>query len=302
MMQIGFVGLGKMGGFMVEKLALDGHTPVGFDLSPDTRALINAKNIKTVDSIDKLIDSLESPKIIWLMIPAGKPVDNAVDELKSKLSPGDIVIDGGNSFYKDSLRHYNILKEAGINFLDVGTSGGIWGLEIGYCVMIGGDKNIYEHCEPIFRSLAPEKGYIYIGSSGSGHFVKMIHNGIEYGLMQAYAEGFEIMHASDYNVDLPAVADLWGKGSVVRSWLLELLHNALKDDKHLSSIKGFVEDSGEGRWTVAEAIEKSIPAPVITSSLMARFRSRQEESYGAKILAALRHQFGGHSLKNVKKD
>ncbi|MEP7147137.1 MAG: phosphogluconate dehydrogenase (NAD(+)-dependent, decarboxylating) [bacterium] len=296
-MQIGFIGLGKMGAFMVQRLMNDDHQVLVYDRSPERVKEMEDKGATGANTVEEFVSKLTSPKLIWLMIPSGEPVNTVINSLKSLLSKDDIIIDGGNSFYKDSVRHYNELKEFGINFLDVGTSGGVWGLQIGYCVMIGGDKNIFEHCEPIFKSLAPPEGYKYIGPSGSGHYVKMVHNGIEYGMMQSYAEGFELMHASDYNIDLPGVANLWGKGSVVRSWLLELLADALKDDKDLKAIKDFVEDSGEGRWTVIDGIEKSIPLHVITESLYARFRSRQEESFGAKILAALRNEFGGHNIQ-----
>ncbi|MEO8210134.1 MAG: phosphogluconate dehydrogenase (NAD(+)-dependent, decarboxylating), partial [bacterium] len=296
-MQIGFIGLGKMGAFMVERLLNDGHEVVVYNRSPDKTKEIEAKGATGTYSIEELVSKLTKPKVVWMMIPSGDPVQQLIGSLIPLLSKGDIIIDGGNSYYKDSVRRFNELKNVGINYLDVGTSGGIWGLKIGYCVMIGGEKKVYEHCQPIFKSLAPAEGYKYIGASGSGHYVKMIHNGIEYGMMQAYAEGFELMHASDYDIDLEGVANLWGHGSVVRSWLLELLTDALKDDKDLKAIKDFVEDSGEGRWTVLDGIEKSIPLPVITESLFVRFRSRQEESFGAKILAALRNEFGGHSIQ-----
>jgi len=295
-MKLGIIGLGKMGAFMAERLLREGHEVVANNRSPDKTKLIEAKGAEGAYSLEELVNKLESPRVIWMMVPSGETVQNMIDSLIPLISKGDIIIDGGNSYYKDSVRRYNQLKELGINYLDTGTSGGIWGLQIGYCVMVGGDKNIFEYCEPIFKSLAPVDGYKHIGASGSGHYVKMIHNGIEYGMMQAYAEGFELMHASDYNIDLQGVSKLWNKGSVVRSWLLELLENALIDDKDLKGIKDFVEDSGEGRWTVLDGIEKSVPLPVITDSLFARFRSRQEESYGAKILAALRNEFGGHAI------
>ena len=295
-MKLGIIGLGKMGAFMAERLLREGHEVVANNRSPDKIKLIEAKGAEGAYSLEELVNKLESPRVIWMMVPSGETVQNMIDSLIPLISKGDIIIDGGNSYYKDSVRRYNQLKELGIKYLDTGTSGGIWGLQIGYCVMVGGDKNIFEYCEPIFKSLAPVDGYKHIGASGSGHYVKMIHNGIEYGMMQAYAEGFELMHASDYNIDLQGVSKLWNKGSVVRSWLLELLENALIDDKDLKGIKDFVEDSGEGRWTVLDGIEKSVPLPVITDSLFARFRSRQEESYGAKILAALRNEFGGHAI------
>lgn len=295
-MQIGFIGLGKMGAFMVERLLNDGHEVVVYNRSPEKTKEIEKKGAIGTYSLEELAGKLNKPKLLWMMIPSGETVQQMIGSLVPLLSKDDIIIDGGNSYYKDSVRRSSELKELGINYLDVGTSGGIWGLKIGYCVMIGGEKKIFEHCEPIFKSLAPSDGYKYIGASGSGHYVKMIHNGIEYGMMQAYAEGFELMHASDYNIDLEGVANLWGKGSVVRSWLLELLTDALKDNKDLKDIKDYVEDSGEGRWTVLDGIEKSIPLPVITESLFMRFRSRQAESFGGKILAALRNEFGGHNI------
>ena len=299
-MKLGLIGLGKMGGFMTERLLNDKHEVVVFDLNSDTVNNSVKKGAIGSKSIEELVSKLEKPRIVWIMVPSGKPVDETIDKLTKVMEKGDIIIDGGNSHYKDSVVRGKALAEKGFNFLDAGISGGIWGLKIGYCTMVGGDEKIFKHCEPIFKTLAPPNGYKYIGKSGAGHFVKMVHNGIEYGLMEAYAEGFEIMHASDYNVDLAGVANLWGQGSVVRSWLLELLADALKPDKDLSAIKDYVADSGEGRWTVDEAIDKNIPAPVITQSLLVRLRSRQEESYGAKILAALRNEFGGHAVKKEK--
>jgi len=295
--KLGLIGLGRMGAFMAERLLKDGHEVVAYNRSPDKIKAIEEKGAQGAYSLEELVKKLETHRVIWLMVPSGETVENTIDTLITMISKGDIIIDGGNSFYKDSVRRYNKLKELDINFLDVGTSGGIWGLKEGYCVMVGGDKKIFEHCETIFKTLAPPEGYMYIGASGSGHYVKMIHNGIEYGMMQAYAEGFELMHASTYDINLQKVAHLWGRGSVVRSWLLELLDGALKEDKDLKDIKDYVEDSGEGRWTVMDGIEKSIPLPVITESLFVRFRSRQEESYGAKILAALRNEFGGHAVQ-----
>ena len=235
-MQIGFIGLGKMGAFMVERLLKDGHEVVVYNRTHDKIKEIEKKGAVGSYSLEELIEKLTGPKLVWMMIPSGEIVTNMIESLVPLLSKGDILIDGGNSYYKDSVRRFNELKDLEINYLDVGTSGGIWGLQIGYCVMIGGEKKIFEHCEPIFKSLAPPEGYKYIGASGSGHYVKMVHNGIEYGMMQAYAEGFELMHASDYNIDLEGVAGLWGKGSVVRSWLLELLTDALKDDKDLKAL------------------------------------------------------------------
>lgn len=299
-MKLGLIGLGKMGAFMTERLLNDKHEVVVYDLNSDAIKDSVKKGATGSKSIEDLVSKLQKPRIVWIMVPSGKPVDDTIDKLTKVLEKDDIIIDGGNSHYKDSVVRGKALADKGINFLDAGISGGIWGLKIGYCTMVGGDEKIFKHCEPIFKTLAPPNGYKYIGKSGAGHFVKMVHNGIEYGLMEAYAEGFEIMHASDYNVDLAGVANLWGQGSVVRSWLLELLVDALKPDKDLSTIKDYVADSGEGRWTVDEAIERNIPAPVITQSLLVRFRSRQEESYGAKILAALRNEFGGHAVKKEK--
>ncbi len=295
-MKLGIIGLGKMGGFMTERLLKDKHSVVAYDISKETVNKISQLGAEGAFRLDELVKKLEPPRVFWMMVPAGEPVQQTIDDLMPLLSKGDIIIDGGNSYYKDSRERASALKERNIHYLDAGTSGGVWGLKEGYCIMVGGEKEIFEYCEPIFKTLAPPEGYKYIGSSGAGHFVKMIHNGIEYGLMQAYAEGFEIMNASDYKIDLPGVARLWGRGSVVRSWLLELLSDALSKDPDLSSIKGYVQDSGEGRWTVAEAIDRNIPAPVITDSLLVRLRSRQDESYSAKILAALRNEFGGHAV------
>jgi 6-phosphogluconate dehydrogenase len=269
-----------------------------YNRSPEKTREIEKKGAVGTYSFEELCNKLDKPKLIWMMIPSGEVITDMLANIVPLLSAGDIIVDGGNSYYKDSVRRFDELGRSGINYLDVGTSGGIWGLKIGYCVMIGGEKKVFEYCEPVFKSLAPPDGYKYIGASGSGHYVKMVHNGIEYGMMQAYAEGFELMHASDYDIDIESVANLWGKGSVVRSWLLELLADALKDDRDLKDIKDYVEDSGEGRWTVLDGIEKSIPLPVITESLFMRFRSRQEESFGAKILAALRNEFGGHKIHN----
>jgi 6-phosphogluconate dehydrogenase len=299
-MQLGIIGLGKMGANMTERLILDKHEVVVYDI--DARAVKGVQQYGAVpsSSLEDFVKKLAQPRVIWLMVPAGKITQDTIDKIAPYLFRGDIIIDGGNSYYKDSKRRAGELEKLGINFLDCGTSGGVWGLKEGYCIMVGGEEKIFSHCEPIFKTLAPKDGYKYFGPSGSGHFVKMIHNGIEYGLMQSYAEGFEIMHASDYNIDLASVANLWGKGSVVRSWLLELLADALAKGNDLSDIKGYVDDSGEGRWTIAEAFEKNVPVPVITDSLFVRFRSRQEDSFSAKILAALRNEFGGHAVKKEK--
>lgn len=298
-MKLGIIGLGKMGGNMSERLLKDKHEVVAFDLNIDSVNNIVGMGGKGAKSIEDLINQLEPPRVIWMMVPAGTPVQNTIDKLVHILNEGDIIIDGGNSNFRDSKLRAHYLNEKGIKFLDAGTSGGVWGLEEGYCIMVGGDENSFKYCESIFKTLAPPGGYLYTGPSGSGHYIKMIHNGIEYGLMQAYAEGFEIMNNSDYDIDLAKVAKLWGHGSVVRSWLLDLLTDVLENNK-LEGIEGYVPDSGEGRWTIAEAIEKNVPAPIITNSLFVRLRSRQKESFSAKILAALRNEFGGHAVK-IKK-
>lgn len=296
-MKLGIIGLGKMGANMTERLLKGKHNVVVYDLNIESVRNSEKKGAEGSDTIEGLVKKLNKPRVIWIMVPSGKPVQSTIEKLTSLLDKGDIIIDGGNSFYKDSKNRSEALIKNGIYFLDAGTSGGIWGLKEGYCIMVGGEEKIFKHCEPIFKTLAPEGGYKYTGQSGAGHYVKMIHNGIEYGLMEAYAEGFEIMHASEYNIDLAGVAKLWGNGSVVRSWILELLADALNNNKGLEEIKDYVEDSGEGRWTVAEAIEKNIPAPVITDSLLVRLRSRQKESYSAKVLAVLRNEFGGHNIR-----
>jgi 6-phosphogluconate dehydrogenase len=297
-MKLGFVGLGKMGGNMVQRLLRDKHSIVAYARTPETVKNIEKKGAIGSTSLQDIVDKLQKPRIIWLMVPAGKATEETIRNLSPLLEEGDILVDGGNSFYKDSIRRAMELKNKGIAFLDVGTSGGIWGLKIGYCMMIGGDKDIFEKLKPVFSTLAPDKGFAHVGPNGAGHFVKMVHNGIEYAMLQGYAEGFEIMNArKEFNIDLHAIAGLWNNGSVIRSWLLELAENAFEKDPHLESIKGFVEDSGEGRWTVAEAIEQDVPAPVITLSLLERFRSRQDESFGAKVIAALRNEFGGHSVR-----
>ena len=299
-MKIGFVGLGKMGGRMVERLMQGGHEIVAYD--PVEQALKEAveKGAIAAHTPQEVIDKLDGPRAIWIMVPSGRPTEETIDTLSSLLEKGDLLIDGGNSFYKDSIRRAKTCQEKGIGFLDAGTSGGIWGLEIGYCLMVGGEKADFKNVEPILKTLAPEDGYAHVGPSGAGHFVKMVHNGIEYALLQGYAEGFEIMQAKKrFNLDLEAIAHLWNQGSVVRSWLLELAEEAFKKDPRLTSIKDYVEDSGEGRWTVIEAMEKDVPAPLITLSLLERFRSRQKESFSAKVIAALRDEFGGHGFKKA---
>lgn len=296
-MKIGFVGLGKMGGFMVERLLNDGHHVVVYDISEEN--IEKAANIGAEKStgLKNLAEKLEDRKVIWLMVPAGDPVDQTIAELKQYLNKGDVIIDGGNSFWRDSVKRAEDLKGSQIQYIDCGTSGGVWGLQNGYCLMYGGVKEACDYAEPVFKSLAPENGYIYCGGSGSGHLVKMVHNGIEYGMMQAYAEGFEIMKNAPFDIDLKNVADTWMHGSVVRSWLLELTSNALDKDQDLDDIEDYVSDSGEGRWTVQTAIDFDVPAHVITASLFTRFQSRQKSSYAMKLLAALRNQFGGHEVK-----
>jgi 6-phosphogluconate dehydrogenase len=293
-MKIGFIGLGRMGGNMVERLLKSGHEPVVYDMSKDAVKLSEKNGAKGAESLKDMVTKLPARKVVWLMVPSGKAVDDSIDGLEGHLMKGDIIIDGGNSNYKDSQARALKLKEKNILFIDCGTSGGIWGLENGYSIMTGGDKEANEYAFPIFKALAPEGGYTYCGESGAGHFVKMVHNGIEYGLMQSYAEGFEILQKSPFKINLEAVAKGWRYGSVVRSWLLDLLVDALKNDPKLTQIKDYVQDSGEGRWTAEAAIELGVPAHVITSSLYNRFRSQQDESFAMKILATLRNEFGGH--------
>jgi 6-phosphogluconate dehydrogenase len=302
-MELGMIGLGRMGGNMAQRLINGGHQVVAYDPVIEAVEAIVKKGSTGALSYADLVSKLTRPRAIWLMVPAGEPTETAISTLAAELSPGDIVIDGGNSNYKDSIRRAAVLAEKGLVFLDVGTSGGVWGLKEGYCLMVGGDSEAFRHLEPIFQTLAPspQQGYGHMGQSGSGHFVKMVHNGIEYGLMQSYAEGFELMQAKqEFNLDLKHIAELWRYGSVVRSWLLDLVAAALQKDPRLENIQGYVEDSGEGRWTVQESIELAVPAPVITQSLQARFRSRQVQPFGVKLLAALRQQFGGHAVKKAK--
>jgi 6-phosphogluconate dehydrogenase len=290
-MKLGMVGLGRMGGNMTKRLLADGHEVATYARSeaPD----------RTADSLPELVEQLEHPRVVWLMIPAGAPTEGAFQELQGLLEQGDTIVDGGNSNFRDSQRRANQAAEKGIRFLDAGVSGGIWGLTEGYCLMVGGDAEAVKTVEPAFLTLAPKDGYAHVGPSGAGHFTKMVHNGIEYGLMQAYAEGFEILEASEFDLDLTQIAGIWRYGSVVRSWLLELLRNAFEQEgAGLERIAGYVEDSGEGRWTIFEAINASVPAPAISAALYARFASRQEESFAAKVNAALRNQFGGHAVKS----
>jgi 6-phosphogluconate dehydrogenase len=297
-MELGLIGLGRMGANMAQRLLDGGHRIVAYDRNADAVRDVEKAGAVGASSLEELVAKLSPPRAVWLMVPAGAPVEQTIHSLAPLLSPDDAIIDGGNSYYKDSVRRAESLKEQRLHFLDAGTSGGIWGLKIGYCLMIGGEQKVFQRLEPIFRTLAPEEGYAYVGPSGAGHFVKMVHNGIEYGLLQAYAEGFELLHTFSHELDLARLARLWNHGSVVRSWLLELAEKALTSDPGLTSIKGYVDDSGEGRWTVLEGVEKGVPLPVITLSLLSRFRSRQEESFGAKVIAALRREFGGHAVKS----
>lgn len=299
-MKVGFIGLGKMGGFMIQRLMKDGHEIVVFDLSKEAVSKAAEEGANPSKSLEDLISKLPERKIVWFMVPAGKPVDITIDTLQSLLKSNDIIIDGGNSFWKDTQARAKRLKEKNIHYLDCGVSGGVWGLKNGYSLMSGGEKEPSEYVYPIYKTLAPENGYTYCGESGSGHFVKMVHNGIEYGMMQSYAEGLEILEKSPFNLDLKSVANGWRFSSVIRSWLLDLIVNALEDDPKLEKIKDYVPDSGEGRWTAQAAIEFGVPAHVITSSLYNRFQSQQEESFAMKVLSALRNQFGGHAVKMKK--
>jgi 6-phosphogluconate dehydrogenase len=304
-MQLGFIGLGRMGGNMVRRLVRDGHQVVAYNRTVEKAVELAGEeqaaghDIAAAESVAELVSKLDKPRIAWIMVPAGAATEAQIAELVEHLEPGDTIVDGGNTNFHDDVRRHAELAKRGIRYVDAGVSGGIWGLKIGFCLMVGGDREAVEPLEPAFRSLAPVDGYLHAGPPGFGHYVKMIHNGIEYGLMQAYAEGFEIMHASEYPLDLAAISDLWNHGSVVRSWLLELATDAFrKGGEDLGELKGWVADSGEGRWTVQEAIDRDVPAPVITLSLQTRFRSRQDDSYGAKVLAALRNEFGGHEVKS----
>ena len=296
-MQIGFVGLGRMGLNMVTRLLRGGHTVVAYDRSADAVARAEAAGAKGVTTLEGLIDALAAPRAVWVMVPSGDPTESTVSALGRLLSAGDTVVDGGNTNFHDDVRRAQVLATKQVEYVDAGTSGGIWGLQEGYCLMVGGKQDVCTRLEPIFLTLAPKDGYLRVGGHGAGHYVKMIHNGIEYGLMQAYAEGFELMHESDYTIDLAAVASLWNHGSVVRSWLLELAARALAEDADLSALKGYVEDSGEGRWTLHEAIDRGVPLPVMTAALFTRFRSRGDNPFSERMLAALRNQFGGHAVK-----
>ena len=302
-MELGMIGLGRMGGNMTQRLLRAGHRVVVYDPQVEAVHSLTREGAAGADSLHDLIEQLTPPRAVWVMVPAGEATASAIDTLADSLSPGDTVIDGGNSNYKDSIRRAETLAGKGLSFLDAGTSGGIWGLAEGYSMMIGGDEAAFRRLEPIFQSLAPgpDRGYGHVGPAGAGHFVKMVHNGIEYGLMQAYAEGFELMNAKqELNLDMAQISQIWRYGSVVRSWLLDLTAAALEEDPGLDALQAYVEDSGEGRWTVQESIDLNVPTPVISLSLQARFRSRQDQPFGAKLLAAMRNQFGGHAVRKAE--
>jgi 6-phosphogluconate dehydrogenase len=300
-MQIGFIGLGRMGGNMVHRILRDsGHEVIAWDPSSDAVGTAAGHGAKAAESLTDLVARLEPPRHVWMMVPAGEPTQQTFEALLEHLDAGDLIVDGGNSRWTDSKVRAAHAGERGLEFVDVGTSGGIWGLDVGYCMMVGGTQEAVARLAPILDVLAPPDGWGHMGPSGAGHYVKMVHNGVEYGLMQAYAEGFEIMHSSEYDLDLRAISHLWNQGSVVRSWLCELAERAFAaEGNDLADLRGYVDDSGEGRWTVFESIDRDVPAPVITLALMARFYSRQDESYAAKVLAALRNQFGGHPVKKA---
>jgi len=297
-MDVAMVGLGRMGGNMARRLLLGGHRVVVWNRTYAKAEELGAEGAEPVKELADVVKALQAPRAIWIMLPYGDATQAAIDELTPLLDEGDILIDGGNSPFQHDIERGAQLSAKGIRYLDAGTSGGVWGLEVGYCLMVGGDKSAFDVIEPLLRTLAPPgHGYQYCGGHGSGHFVKMVHNGIEYGMMQAYAEGFELLNATEWDLDLAAIADLWNQGSVVRSWLLELAADALKKDPGLEHITGYVEDTGEGRWTVEQAIAHSVPMPAISAALFTRFRSRQEDTFSGKVLAALRNEFGGHAVK-----
>ena len=296
-MDIGMIGLGRMGAGMTERLLQGSHQVMVYDRSPDAVAALASKGATGAGSLEDLGKKLKTPRVFWLMIPAGAPVDDTIRRLSGTVSPGDIIIDGGNSNYKDSMRRAEALRAGRVEFLDVGVSGGIWGLTIGFCLMAGGSEAVFKQVEPILKTLAPADGYAYVGPSGAGHYSKMVHNGIEYSMLQGYAEGFEILMASPFGFDLAQLSRLWNHGSVIRSWQLELAQAAFERDPELAHIRGYVEDSGEGRWTLQEAIDHAVPAPALAMSVFMRFRSRQDDSFSAKVIAALRNEFGGHPVK-----
>ena len=296
-MQLGFVGLGKMGLNMVTRLTRGGHAIVAFDRSTDAVAKSVSAGATGAASLEELVAGLSAPRAVWVMVPAGDATESTISALAKLLSPGDTIIDGGNTNFHDDVRRAGTLAGQQVHYIDAGTSGGIWGLKEGYCLMVGGEADVCARLEPIFLTLAPPNGYLRVGEHGAGHYVKMIHNGIEYGMMQAYAEGFELMHDGSYKLDVGAIAELWNRGSVVRSWLLELTARALAEDRDLSDLEAYVEDSGEGRWTVQEGIDKAIPLPVLTAAIYTRFRSREKNPFAERLLAAMRNQFGGHAVK-----
>jgi 6-phosphogluconate dehydrogenase len=296
-MQLGFVGLGKMGLNMVARLVAGGHEVVAYDRDASATARAEGAGAQGAPTLDALVTALSTPRAVWVMVPAGDPTESTIKSLAELLSPGDVIIDGGNTNFHDDVRRAEWLGAKDLHYIDAGTSGGVWGLKEGYCLMVGGEEDVCVYLEPIFLTLAPQDGYLRVGGHGCGHYVKMIHNGIEYGLMQAYAEGFELMHASEYRLDVAAIAALWMHGSVVRSWLLDLTARALAENPELAGIKGYVEDSGEGRWTLHEGVDRGVGLPVLTAALFNRFRSRQTEPFGDRLLAALRNQFGGHAIK-----
>ncbi len=296
-MELGFIGLGKMGMNMVTRLRRDQHRIVVYDRSSDLIKQAEGQGSIGSSSLADLVSKLSAPRAVWVMVPSGAPTEETIQAVAALLQPGDTIVDGGNTRFHDDVRRAAELKKKGIHYVDAGTSGGIWGLQVGYCLMVGGEDAAVKRLEPVFKTLAPENGWAHVGAAGAGHYVKMVHNGIEYSMMQGYAEGFELMSKSEYKLDLARVADLWMHGSVVRSWLLELAASALKDDQKLEKLKGYVQDSGEGRWMIADAIEKDVPVPTLTTALFTRFRSRQDESFAEKMLAALRNAFGGHSVR-----
>jgi 6-phosphogluconate dehydrogenase len=296
-MELGFVGLGKMGMNMVTRLRRDQHRVVVFDRTTDLIKQAEGQGCIGAASLADLVAKLSPPRAVWIMVPSGAPTEETVQAVAALLQTGDTIIDGGNTKFHDDVQRAAALKSKGINYVDVGTSGGIWGLKIGYCLMVGGEAPVVKRLGPIFTTLAPENGWAHVGGCGAGHYVKMVHNGIEYSMMQGYAEGFELMSKSEYNLDLAKIADLWMHGSVVRSWLLELGASALNQDPKLDKLKGYVQDSGEGRWMILDAIEKDVPVPTLTAALFTRFRSRQQETFAEKMLAALRNAFGGHAVR-----
>jgi 6-phosphogluconate dehydrogenase len=296
-MELGFIGLGKMGMNMVTRLQRDKHRVVAYDRTADLVKQAESQGCVGASSLADLVSKLKAPRAVWIMVPSGAPTEETVSAVAALLQKGDTIIDGGNTRFVDDVRRAAELKKKGIDYVDAGTSGGIWGLKLGYCLMVGGEKEPVKHLESIFTTLAPENGWAHMGGCGAGHYVKMVHNGIEYSMMQGYAEGFELMAKSEYKLDLAKIADLWMHGSVVRSWLLELAAGALSQDPRLDNLKGYVQDSGEGRWMIADAIDKDVPVPTLTTALFTRFRSRQEESFAEKMLAALRNAFGGHSVR-----